>query len=269
MKIALLLLAANLFAQAQGERMSIAFRDPARPGTVKMNILHGSIAVKAHSGKDVQVESTSRSEKETERDVPESAKGLKRLSAPSSSITREEENNTVTISLGWKSRSENITIYVPTKTSLKLSATNGRMLTVEGVEGDMELNATNGGIQLTDVSGSVVAHALNGKIVAKFKAVDPTKPMSFSSMNGTIDVTLPASLKANLKMQTAMGDVFTDFDVKMQPTSTKVEKAEPKPGERTRNRIRMETVTLGAINGGGPDYSFKNFNGNIYIRKAN
>ena len=271
MKLHLLLLAAStLLAQSTGgDKLSIAFRDPARPGMVKMNVLFGSITVKAHAGKDVQVETSPRADKEIERDVPESAKGLRRLNATGSSVTLEEENNVVTISLGWRARGENLTVLVPAKTSLKLSSTNGKWIAVEGVEGELELNATNGAIQLTDVSGSVIAHSLNGKVTAKFKQVDPTKPMSFSSMNGTIDITLPASTKANLKMQTNNGDVFTDFDVQMQPNATKLEKSEPKPGERARSRVRMESTTIGAINGGGPDYSFKNFNGNIYIRKGN
>ena len=264
----LLIWGTTLEAQpASGDKLSIAFRDPARPGTVKMNILYGSISVKTHEGKDVVVETDSKGERE--RDVPESAKGLKRLNATGSSITIEEENNVVTISMGWKSRSENVTILVPVKTSLKLSATNGRMMTVEGVEGEMELNSTNGSIQLNDISGSVVAHSLNGKVVAKFKRVDATKPMSFSSMNGTIDVTMPATTKANLKLQSSNGDVFSDFEVQMQPNATKLEKSETKPGDKGKNRIRMETMSIGAINGGGPDYSFKTFNGNIYIRKGN
>ncbi len=268
--LTLLIWGTTLEAQpANGDKLSIAFRDPARAGTVKMNILYGSISVKAHEGKDVVVETDNTGEKEREREVPESARGLRRLNATGSSITMEEENNVVTISMGWKSRSENVTILVPAKTSLKLSATNGRMMTVEGVEGEMELNSTNGSIQLNDVSGSVVAHSLNGKVVAKFKKVDPDKPMSFSSMNGTIDVTLPAATKANLKLQTNNGDVFSDFEVQMQPNATKVEKAEAKPGEKGKRRIRMETMTVGTINGGGPDFSFKNFNGNIYIRKSN
>ena len=259
-----------LLAQtAPGEKLSIAFRDPARPGMLKMNVLHGSIAVKTHPGNDVQVETNPHGDKDPERNLPESAKGLRRLNATGSSITLEEENNIVTVSLGWRARGENVTVLVPAKTSLKLSATNGKIITVDGVEGEMELNATNGSIQLNDVAGSVVAHALNGKINARFKTVDATKPMSFSSMNGTIDVTLPASTKANLKMQTSNGDVFTDFEVQMQPNATKLEKSEPKPGERNRSRIRMESLTVGAINGGGPDFNFKNFNGNIYIRKGN
>ncbi len=250
------------------EKLSIAFRDPSRPGTVKMNLLFGSISVKTHSGKDVVIDTETKQEKEHERDVPESAAGLKRLNATGSSISLEEENNVVTISMGWRARNENVTILVPVKTSLKLSSTNGKSISVDGVDGEMELNATNGTIQLTDVSGSAIAHALNGKIVAKFKHVDPDKPMSFSSMNGTIDVTLPASIKANLKMQTNNGDVFTDFDVQMKPNAVRTEKAEPLATERSRNRVRMESLSVGVVNGGGQDYNFKSFNGNIYIRKG-
>lgn len=267
--LCILIWGTSLFGQAAGDKLSIAFRDPSRPGMVKMNILFGSIAVKAHAGKDVIVETTVKTEQDSERDLPESARGLKRLNSTGSSVTLEEENNIVTVSMGWKARGENITILVPTKTSLKLSATNGKMISVEGVEGEMELNATNGGITLTDVSGSVVAHSLNGKVLARFKSVDSTKPMSFSSMNGTIDVTLPATTKANLKMQTNNGDVFTDFDVQMQPNTAKVETAQPRSGERNRSRVHRESTSVGAVNGGGPDYSFKNFNGNIYIRKGN
>lgn len=264
------LCALSLFSQsAGGEKLSIAFRDPSRPGMVKMNALFGSIEVKTHAGKEVIVETSAQERKPSRRDDGEAASGLKRLTLSSSSITLEEENNVVTVSMGHRSRGQNIVLLVPVKTSLKLSTTNGKMLSVEGVEGEMELNSTNGSIQLVDVSGSVVAHALNGKLTAKFKAVDPAKPMSFSSLNGTIDVTLPATTKANLKMQTSNGDVYSDFEVQMQPNVAKLERNEGEENRRGRNRVRMESISAGSINGGGPEYTFKNFNGNIYIRKAN
>ena len=46
-------------------------------------------------------------------------------------------------------------------------------------------------------------------------AVDPNKPLSFSSMNGTIDVTLPADFKANVKLRTDHGEIYSDFDFKL------------------------------------------------------
>ncbi len=255
-------------ALAQSDKLSISFRDPSRPGMVKVGILHGSLTVKAHAGKDVVVETEAKQpEREREASVPESARGLRRLNTTGSSVTLEEENNIVTVSVGHRNRGDNVVVLVPAKTSLKLNVTNGRMLTVEGVDGEMELTATNGSITLTDVSGSVVAHSMNGKILAKFKRLDEGKPMSFSAFNSTIDVTLPPTVKANLKMQTQNGEVFTDFDVQIQPNSVTT-KDDREGRSEGRRRVRYESVSMGTINGGGPEFQFKNFNGNIYIRKG-
>jgi hypothetical protein len=253
---------------AGGEKISIAFRDASRPGTVRMNAIYGSITVRAYAGKEVMVQMDTKGtkEKEKEKDLPEAAKGMRRLNANGGSISMEEENNIVTVSLGWRTRGESIVVSVPVKTNLKLSCVNGKSLNVEGVEGEIELSATNGNVLATDVAGSIVAHSINGKVVAKIKRIDGDKPMSFSSMNGTVDVTLPAATKANLKIQSNNGDVFSDFDVQMKPSAAKTEKSESGSGK---NQVRMESMTLGAINGGGPEYTFRNYNGNIYIRKAN
>ena len=48
-------------------------------------------------------------------------------------------------------------------------------------------------------------------------------------MNGEIDVTLPADIKANLKMKVDNGDMYTDFDVKL--TNDTFETAESKTEE--------------------------------------
>ena len=43
------------------------------------------------------------------------------------------------------------------------------------------------------------------------------KAMAFTSFNGPVDVTLPATIKANLKMRSDQGEIFTDFDVQLRP----------------------------------------------------
>jgi DUF4097 and DUF4098 domain-containing protein YvlB len=91
--------------------------------------------------------------------------------------------------------------------------------------------------------------------------------MSFSSMNGNIDVTFPADLKANVKMQSDRGEIFSDFEIKIRENSTQpiVEDSRSRNGKY---RVRLDKAVYGAINGGGPEIQFKNFNGAIYIRKA-
>ena len=144
---------------------------------------------------------------------------------------------------------------------------NGGGIKVDRVEGEIDVNNINGSVTLTGVSGAVLAHALNGKVTATFAKVDAQKSMSFSSMNGAIDVTFPPDVKANVRMKTEHGEIYTDFDLTITPEANKpaVEDNRDKKGKY---KVRIDRSIVGTINGGGPEIQFKNFNGPIYIRKA-
>ena len=43
--------------------------------------------------------------------------------------------------------------------------------------------------------------------------VDGSKPLAFSTLNGLVDLTLPADLKADLTVKSSHGAVYSDFDV--------------------------------------------------------
>jgi DUF4097 and DUF4098 domain-containing protein YvlB len=76
----------------------------------------------------------------------------------------------------------------------------------------VDTDTLNGHTELTGISGTVVAHTLNGPIHVTMDRVDPSKPLSFSSLNGVIDVTLPADVKANVKFKTMRSDIYSDFE---------------------------------------------------------
>jgi hypothetical protein len=80
-------------------------------------------------------------------------------------------------------------------------------------------------------------------------------------------VTLPADAKARLKMKSDRGDVYTDFDVKLDPSSNAPTVQEDNRGRGGRYRVRIDRTLTGTINGGGPEMQFTSYNGNIYIRK--
>src|SRR5438552_2957615 len=61
----------------------------------------------------------------------------------------------------------------------------------------------------------VVAHSLNAMMKVTMDSVDPAKPLSFTTMNGTIDVTLPADYKGNVKMSSHNGAIYTDFEFRL------------------------------------------------------
>jgi len=172
----------------------------------------------------------------------------------------------VRISTESHMRAIELTITVPVHTSLYLRAVNEGDIHVTGVDGELDVDDVNGSVTLTNIAGSAVAHALNGRLLVTFTRINQ-KPMAFSSLNGDIDVTFPADLKANVSLRSDMGDVFSDFDVNMQAASTKpiVEDGRSSGGKY---RVKMDKTVRGTINGGGPEMQFTNFNGAIYIRKA-
>ncbi len=95
---------------------------------------------------------------------------------------------------------------------------------MENVKGELEVNNVNDKITLTNISGSVVANTVNGDVDVTFKSIDPKAPMAFSTLNGDVNVTLPADTKANLKLKSDNGDVFSDFDIDIDKTPAKVDK---------------------------------------------
>ena len=103
-------------------------------------------------------------------------------------------------------------------------------------------------------------------ITVTFTGVNPQKSMSFSSLNGTIDVTFPSDVRATVRMKTEQGEIYSDFDIKMSNSTANMEQNER--GKRGKYRVTLEKMMTGTINGGGAEVQFKNFNGDIYIRKG-
>jgi DUF4097 and DUF4098 domain-containing protein YvlB len=97
-------------------------------------------------------------------------------------------------------------------------------------------------------------------------AVNADKAMSFSSLNGNIDVTFPSSVKATVEIKNEQGEVYTDFDMQMEKVKSVVEEKPKDKGGRY--RVTLDRGMRGTINGGGQDIRFKNFNGDIYIHKG-
>lgn len=243
------------------DRFAVPLSDPSRPALVEASLVNGGITVKGYDGKEVVVEARARI-----RESARSNSNMKRIIVSSTGLSVEEENNHVRINTDSYMRPIDLAISVPVHSSVKLSAVNDGNIVVNGVDGELDVNDVNGSVTLNNVSGSAVAHALNGRLLATFTRINQ-KPMAFSSLNGDIDVTFPADLKANLTLKSDRGEIFTDFDVQMQAAPVQ-QIVEDGRGQGGKYRVKIDKAVHGTINGGGPEYQFTNFNGSIYIRKA-
>ena len=262
---ALVAVAQPLYAQSEN-KVTVPLSDPSRPVNLRAHLVSGSITVKGSDVKEVLVEAKARGGGE-DSGRGGNASGMKHIPMTSTGLNIEAENNQIRVSTDSYQRTIDLTITVPIHTSLSLHTVNDGNIFVSGVDGELDINDVNGEVDLKNIGGSVVAHALNGHVVVTFNRIDPQKPMAFSSLNGDIDVTFPADLKANVSLRTDNGEVYSDFDVKVQP-STPQQTVEDDRSRGGKYRVKIDKNVRGTINGGGQEIQFKNFNGNIYIRKA-
>src|SRR5881394_2394037 len=118
----LLIGAAALGQDIPSDRVSVPFRDPSRPGMVKVNLMTGGITVKGYDGKEVVVEARLRGGKPLKEERPDKkAEGLKHIEIATTGLTVEEEDNVVSVSTGPLGHAVDVSLQVPTATSLKLS----------------------------------------------------------------------------------------------------------------------------------------------------
>jgi hypothetical protein len=262
--IAIISFVCAIGAAAQ-DKITVPLSNPSQPVTIQATMMTGSIKVTAGTGHDLIV-TTSESGASGRRSGRDAAPpGMTRIGGRVG-MNIEEDHNVVTISAGSMGAGGDLVIETPVNTNLELRTMSGGLIDVTGVNGDHEIENMNGSIKLTDVSGSVVAHTMNGTITASLGHITGGKPMSFTSLNGKVDVTLPGDTKARLRLKTDNGSIYSDFDVKLEPDASKpvVEDARNQGGKY---KISVDRAITGTINGGGPEYTFQTMNGNILIHK--
>jgi hypothetical protein len=262
---AVLLLVAGFVttASAQDETQVVPFSDPSRVGKVEAELLSGSITVRGEERRDVAIVIRSGASGRAPADRP-APPGMRRLTQMPGFTISEERNEIKIESSSMRNGAGGLELRVPLRTNLKLGSVNGGTITVENVEGELEIENVNGSVSLTNVAGAVVANSVNGAVTARLTRVTADKAMAFTSFNGKVDVTLPPSIKANLKMRSDQGEIFTDFDIALRPGGDKPSTT------RTNGRFRLEVnrAIYGSVNGGGPEIELRTFNGSVYLRKG-
>jgi DUF4097 and DUF4098 domain-containing protein YvlB len=255
------------FAQNEiKEQLVVPLSDPAKSGSLNVGLINGSIKVTGYAGKEVIIdaETIPGSNSNRKEKVDESATGMKRISPRNGlELSAEEKNNKVNVNSSSHRQSINLTIKVPQQFALKVSTINNGDIVIDNVTGELEINNVNGDITMTNIAGSAVANTVNGIIKANFKSVTDS-PMAFTTLNGNIDITFPATVKMNAKVKSDRGEVYSDFDMD-------IDKSAPKGVRSSQNgmyKVSIDEWIQGKINGGGSEVMMKNMHGNIYIRKA-
>ena len=249
--------------QPSADQVTVPLSDPSRPALIDVSLVHGSITVRGSNRKDVLVTARPEADRPSRRFDPD-ASGMRRI-PQTAGFRITEDGNRIRVGSDNPNRSITFEIEAPARADLKLKTVNGGEILVENIEGDLTVSNTNGGITLNNVAGTVNAGTTNGSVRASLTRVTADQDMAFRSLNGTVDVTLPPTTRANLRLRSDNGDVYSDFDVQLAASAPVVQESR---GSNGRYRISRNRSIVGAINGGGPEFELRTFNSNVYVRKG-
>ncbi len=257
--VLLFLITISAWAQESGE-IPIPLSDPNKRAKLKVHINYGSISVRGAARKDILVKYSAAADRDGNKS---DRSGLRRIGGGTLDLEVSENSNFVKVQSDSWNNKVNLTLEVPAGIDMILHTYNDGDIDIANIQGEIELTNYNGEIRAENISGSLVATTYNGEIKASFDKVTDGAPMSFITYNGDVDLTFPATLKATLKMKTQQGDIRTDFDV-TTIKSGPVQKTDTKGGTY---RVTIDDWVRGTINGGGPEFIMRNYNGDILIRK--
>lgn len=244
------------------ETINVPLSNPSNPGKLIVDLHRGGVEVTAYNGNEVVVTMMAKNSTEKEKNSSANTSGLRRIPNSMLDVEISEDNNIVSVDGGNKTRVDFV-IQVPRNTSLLLETHHDGKIKVVGVTGEIEANGHHGGIVLEEVGGSVVADTHHGEIKASFTSIDNSKPMAFTTYHGDVDITFPGSINCETKIKTTKGDVYTDFDMNMQPV-----KINNKVNSKGKTKIKIGDWMHGNIGSGGQEYMFSTYHGDVIIRKG-
>ena len=260
--LAMLLTAtANLaLAQNPPQVIDIPLSRPGETANVEIDILSARIEV---IGEDRQDASFEVSVVDGERKIV-TPSGTQSLKTGAYSVEVEERDNHISVDTDWRANKVTLVARVPRNANLELSTVNNGEIIASNIDGKLVLENVNGPITATNINGSVIAESVNDDITVSFSGISADQAMSFTSINGTLNLGLPATAGVELHIDSAEGEIVSDFEVDVQPSKPIMSREEGRHGVE----VTVESVIVAKINGGGTVIKLKTLNGNINITKT-
>lgn len=246
-------------AQAQ-QTINVPLSKPDQAGKLIVDVIFAdNITVQSHNKKEVIVIYDGDNIKANK---PNTKNGLRRISSGGLSLEVSEKNNVVSINSQPMFNDLELSVFVPKSFSVKINAVHGDIL-LDGLKGEIEIESVNGDVELANINGSALVTSVNGDIEAEFNSVNSGAPMSFTGINGDVDLAFPANAKFSAKMKSDWGDVYTDFDMEIDRNTQNKQVSQ----NSREFKVTINKWILGKVNGGGPEYLVKTLHGDISIRK--
>jgi putative adhesin len=137
-------------------------------------------------------------------------------------------------------------VRVPIGVTLAARTVNGEVR-AESLQSDVNARTVNGSVRLSTTM-TAEASTVNGSVIVTMGRMNTQDGATFRTVNGEIQLNLPAVVDANLRADTLNGSVRSDFPITVQ-------------GSMSPRRLR------GTIGNGGPELHVSTVNGGITLRR--
>lgn len=141
------------------------------------------------------------------------------------------------------------TLTVPNQVNLNdIELVNGD-LNVEGISGELNADLVNGELESDGGSSSTRVNMVNGDMTIKFDSLSHAKHIDLDSVNGRINLYLPADANATIDAETVSGKISNEF------------------GIQVRKHKYVGSDMRGTIGNGDVRISLENVNGKIAVNR--
>lgn len=142
---------------------------------------------------------------------------------------------------GHRHLSVEYTLTVPRGATLdKIDLVNGS-LTVSGLKGGLRAELVNGDLEATALAGDVRVETVNGRTEVEVDATVGGQRIELESVNGTVELRLPAGASATVHAETVNGGIDNDFGLEVRKDEIVGREMDGRIGAGAAD-IRLETV---------------------------
>jgi len=193
------------------------FSDPNKPGTLIINAVISHVEVQGVADGTNGEVTVSTPLALTNPDVTD-GESLRRFGEITSLELVEKDNIImlkVSEGMDMMTYKRDFKIQVPRDTNIIVktnSYNSDRTVRIAGTDGEVDINIGNGNIALKNTTGAIAITTTSGVIAAELDEA-PKKAITLATMTGNIDLALPASATANVRMGAKYygGSVRTNF----------------------------------------------------------
>ncbi|TXF90910.1 DUF4097 domain-containing protein [Neolewinella aurantiaca] len=207
------------------------------------------------------------------REMDEKNKGMRKISANGKvdntgfGLSSQGFDDKVVISQVGKGNGT-IILYVPNTAVVKVtqSTHRGGDLEVDNFSGELDVTMMYHKVNLSNVYGPAAVNTVYGGIDATYSSGPPAEDLHLHSTYGAVDITLPKNVKADLRLSTSYGDMYTDFDVEVETEPLKTS-TDSLAYHHEDHRSNSRDGLTGSLNGGGTLISLRSTYQDVYLRK--